>query len=177
MKAPCAYLDACIEELLRCSLTEPGSIRTALTDVIILGHRIPKGTDIFLLGNGPGFFSPAFFVDEKSRSPSSRTHPVGEWDPTTMHRFDPTRWLTSTGEFDGQAGPNMVFGLGPRSCFGKKMAYLMMRMFIVMVVWNFELKRCPKSLSGYGASDGVAHHAEQCFVRLSQAAVGLGEPC
>jgi len=50
------YLDASLEEIARTALTASGVIRIALTDTTVLGHAIPKGTDVFLMGNGPDFF-------------------------------------------------------------------------------------------------------------------------
>ena len=44
------YIDAVIEEIIRHSLTAPTVIRRSMVDVDILGHRIPKGTDVFLMG-------------------------------------------------------------------------------------------------------------------------------
>lgn len=40
-------------------------------------------------------------------------------DPT---QFAPERWLDADGSFDGSAGPSIPFVVGPRSCFGAKMA-------------------------------------------------------
>lgn len=48
-KAPLAYLDAVIEEVMRSSGIVAANIRTTMQDTEIFGHRIPKGTDVFLL--------------------------------------------------------------------------------------------------------------------------------
>ncbi|KAF2115954.1 cytochrome P450, partial [Lophiotrema nucula] len=47
------YLDAVIAETLRYSRTGPVSFRHAVTDCFILGHRIPAGTPIILVTDGP----------------------------------------------------------------------------------------------------------------------------
>src|SRR5947207_2064789 len=116
------YLDAVIEEIVRTSLTAPGVSRKAMVDTEVLGYHIPKGTDLFLMGNGPGFFQPAFPVREEVRSVSCRAakRKIGSWSPDDMDLFKPERWLSTDEQgnemFDSTAGPHVVFGLGPRAC-------------------------------------------------------------
>jgi cytochrome P450 len=125
VKSQIPYLDATLEEILRCGQTAAGAMRVAKCDTDILGYHIPKGTDVFCMANGPGFKSAPFAVDETLRSGSSRDAKdrTGVWDVTDMSLFMPERWLTQgdNGEvvFDSRAGPNIPFGLGPRGCFGK----------------------------------------------------------
>jgi hypothetical protein len=148
-----------------------------LVDTTVLGHAIPKGTDVFMLSNGPDFFSKPLPIDETRRSSTSRSsksRPVGSWDPSTMNSFLPERWLVKdegTGKevFDALAGPHLGFGLGPRGCYGKRLAYLELRIIVVMVVWNFKLLRCPEDVSGYEAVDRLTRQPRQCFVRLQKA--------
>ena len=52
-------------------------------------------------------------------------------------------------EFDAQAGLMNPFGGGPRACFGKKMAYITMRVVFIMTMWNFKLAELPKELVSY----------------------------
>ncbi|OWP04689.1 hypothetical protein B2J93_5708 [Marssonina coronariae] len=165
------YMDAVVEEIVRCSLTEATIARTAMADVEVLGHRIPKGTDVFLMGNGPSFFSPAFQIHDKLRSQTclSAKERVGSWDPEDMAVFNPERWLAEedgTKVFNAAAGPLLTFGLGPRGCYGRRMAYLEMKIFLTLIVWTFELQRCPAGLSGYAAVDKLTHAPRQCYVRL-----------
>ncbi|KAF7538403.1 hypothetical protein G7054_g2972 [Neopestalotiopsis clavispora] len=164
------YLDAVIEEALRLS---PISVtREATCDTKILGHDIPKGTVVFLLSNGPSFFTPSFDIDENKRSPTCQKAAITRhWDELDdMTAFKPERWLRQTNdgavEFDLTAGPQLVFGLGTRSCFGRRLAYLEMRIITAMIAWNFELSSVPQHLGGYDAVDGVTHRARQCFIRL-----------
>ena len=114
----CHYRDAVIEEVLRCSNTESGAVRRTLCDARVLGHIIPKGVDVFLMGNGPSQFSPAFPIDDSKRTKSyfeTKDH-VSAWDKEGMQFFNPERWLVKqpNGEriFDQNAGPLLVFGLG-----------------------------------------------------------------
>lgn len=90
-----------------------------------------------------------------------------------MGEFKPERWMKEEGEegervFDPAAGPLLTFGLGVRGCFGRKMAYLKLRLLLVLVVWNFELGVCPEGLSGYEAVDKLTHMPQQCYVRLNK---------
>lgn len=124
-KADMPYFDAVLEEMLRCGLIAPLQSRQALVDTEMLGHRIPKGTDVFIMTNGPGVLSPPFKVDESTRSPSARVAKdhIGVWDTTDMGVFDPERWLrrgeNGGVQFDAQAGPHLPFGAGVRGCFGQ----------------------------------------------------------
>jgi cytochrome P450 len=129
--------------------------------------------------------SPGFDIDESRRSESSRAAKkdgrAREWDPEDMAVFKPERWLvpaSSPGqekpqegqgeqfEFDSSAGPQLAFGLGPRGCFGKRLAYLQLRIMVTLILWNFELLSCPAELSGYAAIQGVTFKPRQCYVRL-----------
>ena len=118
------YLDAVIEEVHRVSGAVAINMRVATVDTEVLGHRIPKGTDVFMLSQGPGFVMPSIPIDEKVRSASSRDSKDknGAWDEATIHQFDPERWLEEDSEgnvvFNSRAGPTMPFGAGPRGCFG-----------------------------------------------------------
>jgi cytochrome P450 len=172
-KTAIPYLDAVMEELIRCSLTEEGVFRTAMVDTQVLGRQIPKGTDVFLLGNGPSIFSPAFKIDDSLRSQTCLTAKdrIGSWDPQDMAVFNPDRWLVEEDgkqAFNAAAGPLLTFGLGPRGCYGRRLAYLEMRIFVTLIVWSFELQKCPEELSGYAAVDKLTHAPQQCFVRLKK---------
>lgn len=48
-KRPPPYLDAFIDEVLRLGGTVSANIRTATVDTEVLGYRIPKGTDVFMM--------------------------------------------------------------------------------------------------------------------------------
>lgn len=118
----------------------------AKQDVVVLGHRIPKGTTvIFTTATGTEDASTpvaapysSATISEKSagndaliqqteqladvRYDPSVKRKVGYWTPGTGHVFDPERWMTDKGEFDPYAGPSLPFSLGQRGCFGKNLA-------------------------------------------------------
>jgi cytochrome P450 len=165
------YLEATMEELLRCAGTTPSVDRVCLADCEILGHPISKGTSVMMLGTGPSVLRPSFEIDESRRSPSAQAAKLGgksrTWDPENMASFMPERWLIGENkEFDATAGPQLSFGLGTRGCFGKKLAYVELRVIVTLIVWNFELLPCPKNLSGYKSIIGITNKPTQCFVRL-----------
>ena len=174
-KSQIPYLDAVIEEILRTAITFAGVVRHAVCDTVLLGHHIPKGTDIFLFHSGPDYFTPGFPIPEENRSASARSakHVHGRWDSKDSGDFKPERWLVRDDDgkdtFNPNAGPHLAFGLGPRACYGKRLAYLSLRIVVVLLVWNFEFKECPESLSSYAAVDKMSRQARQCFVRLARA--------
>ncbi|KAK2038885.1 cytochrome P450 [Colletotrichum somersetense] len=172
------YLDAVIEEMLRINAVP--MTREAMCDTTILGRPIRKGTQVFFISNGPGFLSPPLSVEDGERSEYSRAAKMNAaWnaarDPAL---FDPERWLVRKKdgegllaedvEFDGAAGPQLVFGLGPRSCWGRRLAYMEMRIILAIIVWNFRLLPVPPELSSYAGLEGIARVPQQCYVRLSE---------
>ncbi|KAJ4337789.1 hypothetical protein N0V95_008231 [Ascochyta clinopodiicola] len=176
---PIHYLDACIEELVRCGQTAVLTSRTSTTDTVILGRNIPKGTRILMCNNGGGILKPSHNISESDRSTTYHNAAggkVGVWDESSalsMQTFDPGRWLkTEAGSdkiFDATLGPHMGFGMGPRGCFGRKLAYLELRLALVLVLWHFELQKVPDNLDSYEAIDQLTHNPVQCYVKLAPA--------
>lgn len=174
MKTNIPYLDAVIEECLR--MGNPVRIlhREAMVDTTLLGHRIPKGTTVFLCNDGPGFKRPVIPVDESLRwsASSQGKHHVGVWNPEDLHLFKPERWLTEDKNhnvvFDPNAGPVLAFSLGPRGCFGRKLAYMEIRMVMVLLVWNFRFRELDGELAGYDVVEGVTTAPKTCFVSLDE---------
>ncbi|OQV11354.1 hypothetical protein CLAIMM_15200 [Cladophialophora immunda] len=168
------YLDAALEEMVRTVRLLPGIPRTTMTDVLVMGYTIPKGINIWLLQTGPGYFTPALPVPDTVRSPSSlqAKYDVGTWDPTNMDKFLPERWLVKGEDgqevFNPHAGPQLSFGLGPRACFGRRLAYLQMRIILVLMIWNFELLPLPQELSSFQAVDRMIIQPVQTHVRLKK---------
>ena len=165
------YLEAVLEEALRLHATSVA--RQAIRDTELFGHRIPKGTNVILIANGPGFHAPSFVVDTAQRSATAKTE--NGWDEMRdMKAFDPERWLVRKEgasaddevEFDANAAPQIAFGMGPRSCWGRRLAYLELRMVTTLVVWNFDLLEVPPALADPKASYGIVHRADQCYLRL-----------
>lgn len=124
-KTEVPYLDAFIEENHRLGQAIPAVVRMATRDTVILGHHIPKGTDVFMLMNGPSYQSRALHVSESARSAGSQgsKDKYGIWDDADIADFKPERWLVRDKDgnvkFNPFAGPALPYGLGLRGCFGE----------------------------------------------------------
>jgi cytochrome P450 len=124
MSTQLPYLDAVIAEINRHDSASQIQVRVATTDTCILGHHIPRGTDVFFPICGPSFLTPPMEIDEKLRSASSRESKAkyGAWEPRKIGDFLPERWLVKDEDgnekFDPQAGPSLPFGAGLRGCHG-----------------------------------------------------------
>ncbi|KAK2611531.1 hypothetical protein N8I77_004865 [Diaporthe amygdali] len=172
------YLDAVVEEVQRHANTITFSVRQAKVDTTVLGRRIPKGTEVFMPANGAGYREPTMRLSDTERSPGARRTEgkalSGVWDDADIADFKPERWLKidqSTGAevHDPMAGPQLAFGLGPRGCFGKKLAIQALKIEFAMLVWHFEFLKCPKELSGYEGVQRFALEPRDCYVRLAKA--------
>ncbi|TQN64805.1 Cytochrome P450 monooxygenase TRI13 [Colletotrichum shisoi] len=142
-KAKIPYLDAVIEEILRLGHNVPVVDRQCTQDTVILGHHIPEGTHVFSPNFGPSFTSPPTEIDEALRGETSqlaaKERGIRSWPVNDMEVFRPERWLmqdeqTSNEVYNATAGPTIPFGLGPRSCFGRKLAYLELRLLISLII-------------------------------------------
>ncbi|KAK7735514.1 hypothetical protein SLS53_007427 [Cytospora paraplurivora] len=150
------YLDAFIEENHRLNPAVATVVRRATRDSIVLGHRIPKGTDVFMMLNGPSFQVPPLPVDEAARSGTSREAKdrYGVWKDEDVGQFMPERFLVK-GEngkisFDPSAGPVLPYGSGLRGCF------------VTLIVWDFELRSIPPALSLFHGNE------QQTYLRLAE---------
>lgn len=172
------YLDAVVEEVLRHANSIAFVVRRAMCDTEVLGRRVPRDTNVFLMANGAGYLSPNMPVEDGLRHPGARRGVAanakaltGAWEDGDIGAFKPERWLKTTAEgvaFDPMAGPSLPFGAGPRGCYGKRLALQALRIQIALVVWHFELGRCPAALSSYDSVQKFAREPTQCYVRLSK---------
>jgi cytochrome P450 len=178
LKAHIPYFDAVIEEILRHARVAPITLREAVTDTQILGHHIPKGTTIGFLGNGPGVMMPTIPVDPNKRSQSSRAHvnKMELFDESDISQFVPERWLTTetkdNGEevvvFDPNRGPQQAFGMGPRGCFGKKLAYMEIKAFFTFVFWEFKLEPIKAELATDEEMVALTRAPKNVYVKLTK---------
>ncbi|KAK8038815.1 hypothetical protein PG993_007226 [Apiospora rasikravindrae] len=187
IKAHVPYLDAVVEEITRHANTIAFVARKAMQDTTVLGQRIPKGTDVLLMANGPGYLEPNMRIDEDKggdaenavkRSPGARPGSgkslTSLWDDADIGAFKPERWLkidpeSGTERFDPMAGPNLAFGAGLRGCFGKKLALQALKPQFALFVWNFKLLETPAELNSYDAVQKFAREPTQCYLRLGRA--------
>lgn len=174
IKSNIPYLDATLEEMHRTSILFSAGVRVALTDTTILGYAIPKGTNVFMSQTGPDYFSAPLPIPEHLRSESSRSvkNPVGQWDPSDMKQFKPERWLKTDEKgdkyYDPMAGPHLAFGLGPRGCYGRRLAYLQLRIMLVLIVWNFELLEVKGEIGSFKSIGKMSRTSVYDFLRLRQ---------
>ncbi|XPS93172.1 hypothetical protein M3J09_002540 [Ascochyta lentis] len=176
---PIHYLDACIEELVRCSQTASLPSRTSTTDAVVLGSVIPKGTRVLFLGFGGGIMKPSYPIADSLRSTNYHNAGGGkvsawdESDPELLAAFNPDRWLRTDPDgrkiFDATLGPHLAFGAGPRGCFGRKLAYLELRLALTLILWHFELQKVPDHLDSYEAIEQLTRVPVQCYVKLAPA--------
>lgn len=144
---PC--LDAVIEESNRKSTSGPSVGRKVLVNTVVLDHMVCKDTEVIVLNIGgdsveppSGPPTPEHLRRESSRAAAKACTTVSAWDPNHVQEFKPLRRLAKDEEgkevFNAQAGPTLAFGLGPRGYFGRKMAYLKLRIVVVLILWEFE---------------------------------------
>lgn len=93
------------------------------------------------------------------------------WDADDLHIFKPERYLTkdpNTGveEFDPMAAPMLTFGGGLRACFGKKLAYVNMRVMIALIVWHFEFLGMPEEFGTFKLKESNVVVPEMVYLRL-----------
>lgn len=163
------YLDAVVEEILRHANTIAFVVRQALVDTTVLGHVIPKGTDVFLMANGAGYLEPNFPPSTQTPQLSSQDKAQTPlWPDGDIGAFKPERWLRADGSFDALAGPTLAFGLGPRACFGKRLAVQALRMQFALLIWRFRFLNVPEELGGFEAVQKFAREPVQCYVRLER---------
>ncbi|KAK4447384.1 cytochrome P450 3A24 [Podospora aff. communis PSN243] len=174
LKAEIPLLDATIEETNRFSATAAITSRRAVVDTQILGYHIPKGTDVLM---NLRTNKQQFDVDESLRSETCRAaqakRPRGGFDGPSgrdLDKFVPRRWLAqdATGKevFDAYSLPVLNFGGGFRGCFGKRLAYLELRIIITTLVLNFEFLPLPEKLTGMEAYEEVFRKPRAAHVKL-----------
>lgn len=161
------YLDAVIAETLRLSATGPVCFRQVVAPCTILGHLLPTGTPLILVtGDASHRPSAMPILSNELRSKTSRKIPVPICDRKmnlTSNIFDPDRWLVDE-KYEPNAFPMLPFSAGPRGCFGKSIAMLEMRIFLVVLMTHFELPRLAEQLSTHRAVDGLSRKPRDCYI-------------
>ncbi|KAI6354317.1 hypothetical protein MCOR25_008671 [Pyricularia grisea] len=169
------YLDAFIHEMLRIANTSGSVVRRATTDTTVLGCSVPAGTELVL---NTRVIKTPISVDETLRSITCREaqtkRPRGGVEGPSgqnLEAFDPRRWLYSDTEgmdvFDPEALPTLLFSHGTRGCFGKRLAMLNLRVFIVILVFSFKFMPIPESKDDWSADEAIFRSPKQCLVKLS----------
>ncbi|RYC78821.1 hypothetical protein BFJ63_vAg18304 [Fusarium oxysporum f. sp. narcissi] len=179
LKTRIPYLDAVIEEMLRHARVTPITLRQAMVDTEVLGVRIPKGTTLGFLGNGPSLMMPSISTGSSKRSKEAQAHidRMELFDDANITEFIPERWLkaqiTETGAeetiFDPNKGPSQAFGLGPRGCSGKKLAYMEIRTFLTLIFWEFKLEPIRAELATDDEMISLTRTPKNVYIKLTKA--------
>lgn len=123
------YLQATIQETLRMFPPLPSRLPRVSPGTEIDGHFIPKGTIV-------------------AANTYNMSHDPGYW--TEPDTFNPERWLKESpdpkfaGDDRDAAKP---FSTGPRACLGVNLAYLVLRIVIARLVWEFDWELMASSRS------------------------------
>ncbi len=111
------YLEACISESMRLKPVAPFMNVEALQDTVIEDVHVPKGTMVMCL---------------LRRDSVSDTHFK---DPQA---FKPERWLNAASPIDKRV--STPFGSGPRTCPGRYLALLEIKIAVAMLMSRFTLR-------------------------------------
>ncbi|RDW66799.1 hypothetical protein BP5796_09548 [Coleophoma crateriformis] len=172
LNANIPYLDAFIEESMRVGQTAVSVSRRALVDTTVLGHPIPAGTEVYMMFNGPGYLKPPFAIADAARESQDRERDAKKftnWNIETLGEFEPDRWIDPvSGEYDPRAGPLHIFGMGIRGCWGKKLAYVEMRITITLLMLNFSFGDLPRELADFEGQVFMTHEPRRCYVNLAE---------
>ncbi|KAJ5133414.1 hypothetical protein N7526_004779 [Penicillium atrosanguineum] len=130
------YLDAVINESMRVSPVLPGPMwRHTDNPIPVAGHMVPAHTEL-------GAMRYNIFRN-----------------PEVFHRADeflPQRWMDRNGEFkNDDLEASQPFGLGPRTCIGRNIAWMELRLIVAKLLWHFDWEavtkewNCPEYLVLY----------------------------
>ncbi|KAG9027723.1 hypothetical protein FS837_004185, partial [Tulasnella sp. UAMH 9824] len=170
------YLEAVVSEILRCAKVAAASSKQTTEPLELLGVSIPPGTSIawcthIACDNATVANEAKLRALDPVRSESSRKNGLGGrglWK-TPTDRFEPERWITvdeKTGQktFNPRAGYSFPFGVGLRSCAGKQLAVLELKIYIATLNLAFFLSDVPKELSSHRAQIQISRVPDQAYV-------------
>lgn len=174
LKSTVPFLDAFIQEVLRVSNPIAFVAKETLRDIEILGHHIPAGTTLMLSTSGPTMTQKGVHVDQKRRSATYKEQEAAmDWEDSDFapSEFHAERWLridpaTGAGVFDSAAGPFLSFSNGPRTCWGKRLALMELKLIVTLFVWSFRFREIPQELSDNTVIDGLFMKPLTCYVHL-----------
>jgi len=111
------YIDACAQEAMRLKPVAPYIPLEALRDSVVGDVAVPKGTLLWLV---------------------MRHDSVAESHVADAAGFDPERWLRS-GDDAMNKHVSMPFGAGPRTCPGRYLALLEIKLAAAMLLNSFDI--------------------------------------
>ncbi|KAJ5294676.1 hypothetical protein N7508_009497 [Penicillium antarcticum] len=142
-------------------------------DTVVLGHAVPRDTQVFLNLTGPSLNMPSVSVEETSRSKTSQTYEPTRhsWDDLDPEVFRPERWLRKDAEgkwvFDAASGPTLAFSAGNRGCWGKRLGQLELRIVFTIPIWSAKFNVHEKHVS-WETYDTLVTAPKQCLMSLTE---------
>jgi len=115
------YLEACAQEAMRLEPVAPFLGMEALRDTSVAGIHVPSGTTVWCV---------------------LRHDSVDERHFAKARRFEPERWLNPAGANAAGCSAEraaMPFGSGPRTCPGRYLALLEIKLAMAMLLASFEI--------------------------------------
>ncbi|POS74665.1 benzoate 4-monooxygenase cytochrome P450 [Diaporthe helianthi] len=115
------YMFACIRETFRCYPPVPGSAPRVVPKggANIAGQFVPEGTTVSV-AQWPTYHSTRNFSQPFS--------------------FQPDRFLQPEKYPDDKLGALQPFGIGPRDCIGKNLAYAEVKLVLARILYNFDME-------------------------------------
>ncbi|PHH92155.1 hypothetical protein CDD83_8638 [Cordyceps sp. RAO-2017] len=172
----CARLEAFVQETLRLDTPVLNIMVMTRTEAVVLGHRLPADTRVFVNLTGPSINMPSLAVDEERRSPTSRAHKSSgaardNWDDADPAAFRPERWLRPDADgkpvYDAGLGPELAFSAGNRGCWGKRLGNLELRIVLALLIWSFEFE-LPRKFVSWDTYDSLVTAPKACLVRIKE---------
>ncbi|KAG8919818.1 hypothetical protein FRC02_001351 [Tulasnella sp. 418] len=164
------YLEAVANEILRLAQVGAGMTRELLEDMVILGKHVPKGTEVLFLTGFAGRLATKSWGAAKARGSPSFKPSKGLWDDEDVEEFKPERWLIDGPDgqkvFSSKQGYSVPFGLGPKSCFGQKLAMLELKMILATISLAFFLNEVPAELNTSELVQKLTRKPAECYVSL-----------
>lgn len=136
----CVYLQAVLEESLRCASPVPSSLPREVMrgGMIIDGHHIPAGVDVGV--------------------PSYVIHHNDNYFPRSWE-FQPERWIASAESGVSEASVKLAhrascpFSVGSRGCIGRSVAYLEIKLTMAHILFRFDIREAAGTKRGGGSPD------------------------
>lgn len=122
------WLNGACQETLRLYPTVPSTIRVAVTDSVVAGQKVPKGTELIL--------SPWTI----NRAPEMWGPDAAEWLPSRWIDFGEKPEDARTNNTGGASSnySSLTFLHGPRSCIGQGFARAELRCLIAALILQYK---------------------------------------
>lgn len=148
------YLNAVILEVLRL-YPSAGFTKTCVEDVEVGGYVLPRGTDVMFLPyltqrdpknyDNPNAFVPQRWIEKSKSTGKKKGKGEGKRPDDVENQLELQAKLAKVTLAEGF----FPFSLGKRNCVGRKLALLELRLVLLYVVMNFDIKLPDKQPEGF----------------------------